>query len=98
MTAPSRLADDQAVALRRPSKRAIAANQADAEAPLARQQLDGGLAEPTLIKDERSNRPGADCWRNGACGWSPRWRGIRWRRCGSWLSRRLPSIPCVIRC
>ena len=48
-----RLADDQAVSLRRAGERAIAADQADAEVRRClRQQLRGGVAEAALIEDE----------------------------------------------
>ena len=48
-----RLADDQAVSLRRAGERAIAADQADADVRRRfRQQFGGGVAEAALIEDE----------------------------------------------
>ncbi len=48
-----RLADDQAVSLRRAGERAIAADEADADVRRCfRQQLRGGVAKAALIEDE----------------------------------------------
>ena len=48
-----RLADDQAISLRRAGERAIAADQADADMRRCfRQQLRSGVAEAALIEDE----------------------------------------------
>src|SRR4051794_17119427 len=69
-----RLADDQAVSLRRGGYRAIAADEANTEVRRClREQLCSGIAEAALTKTRRSSpaRYGAmraNCSRNGACG------------------------------
>ena len=100
-----RLADDQAVSLRRAGERAIAADQADADVRRCfRQQFRGGVAEAALIEDEEVE-PGevrcdqANCWRNGACG--RRSAALTVSRSGStsrstralWSERRARSRP-----